>query len=81
MFDDEEELKDWETKEEDPPEQLKRKWIVESLRPKPPVICPACKQPVSADALTCLFCGAQIFEGKSGFLIHFLAWIKRFFRN
>ena len=75
MFDNDE-PKDWEIQEEIPPDKLKHKCAQEDWEGAPPVVCPVCKKTLSADVLTCLFCGAEVVQGKSGFLMKFLAWIK-----
>jgi hypothetical protein len=82
MFqDDDEEPKDWEVHEEDPPEQLKRKWIVEDMKPQAAIICPACKKPVPYDSLMCLFCGEQITSARSYLFLKFFSWVKKLFRG
>ncbi len=80
MFEDDKEPKDWEIEEEVPSKQLERKWTQEDWEGQPPVICSVCKKEVRGDSLTCIFCGAEVYQGKSGFLIKFLAWIKKIFK-
>lgn len=81
MLDDKEEMKDWEVpEEEDAPEQLKRKWIVEDMRPQRSIVCPSCKKEVSFDSLNCLFCGEPIYSARSYLFSKFFAWVKKFFR-
>ena len=79
MFDDEEEPKDWEIEEENPPEQLKRKWIVENLQPQAPITCPACKESLPYDSLSCLFCGASVQSTGSYLFQKFFGWIRKIF--
>ena len=81
MFDSEEEPKDWEIEEEKPSEKLKRKWAQEDWEGQQPVHCPSCKQSVPTDILTCIFCGAEVYAGKSGFLLKFLSFVKSIFRR
>ena len=78
MFDDEEEPKDWEIEDENPPEKLRRKWIEDDLSPKEAVDCPACKKKLPRESLTCLFCGAQVYQD-SGLLGKLLHWFKKIF--
>ena len=74
----EDEPKDWdEIKDEDAPENLKRKWVVEEHFPKKPVPCPSCRKLVPADSLTCIFCGAAVCE--SGLLGKIILWFKKLF--
>lgn len=81
MFNDEDdELKDWEMKEEVPSEKLKRKWAHEDWEGVPPIVCPSCKKEISADVLSCVFCGAQVLDRKSGFLTRFLFLFKSIFK-
>lgn len=70
------ELKDWEIREEEPPERLKKKWEKEDLSGPRFLVCPACKKEVSSENLTCIFCGALLkpAAGKGIF-----SWIKIFF--
>ena len=74
MFDDDDEPKDWEIEEEEPPEKLKRKWDWEERTERKAIPCPKCKKYVPEDSLTCLFCGAKVFRD-SGFLGKFLKWL------
>ena len=81
MFgDDEEEPKEWEIREEVPSEKLRHKWAQEDWEGAPPVVCPACQKTLQASVLTCLFCGAEVPHGKSGFLMKILAWLKGIFK-
>ena len=75
---DDKEPKDWEIEDEEPPEKLQRKWNEEELSSKETVVCPACRKRVPRENLTCIFCGARVFQD-SGFLGKILAWLKRIF--
>lgn len=71
--------KDWEeVKEEDAPERLRRKWVVEEHFRRS-VACPSCGRSTTADNLTCLFCGAYLNEA-TGLLGKLLKWFKGIFR-
>ena len=79
MFDeDEEEPKDWEIEEENPPERLQRKWDQEEMEGRRVVTCSRCQKLVPADSLTCIFCGAGVFRD-SGLLGKMVKWFKQFF--
>ena len=80
MFQSDDEPKDWEIEEEKPSEKLKHKWAQEDWEGQPPVHCPRCKESIPAATLTCIFCGAEVYAGKSGFLLNFLSAIKKMFR-
>ena len=70
---------DWEEiEEENAPENLKRKWIVEEHFQKKPIPCPSCGRPAASDSVTCLFCGAYVCED-TGFLGKLLKWLKKIF--
>ena len=78
MFDDDE-PKDWEIRDEEPPEILKQKWAKEEMFGPRTVTCPSCKKPAPIDCVVCIFCGAHInpcgeFEG-------FFSWLKRLFKG
>ena len=76
----EDDPKEWEeVPEVDPPENLKRKWVVEDHFGKKQVPCPACRKLVPADSLTCLFCDATVCQD-SGPLGRIVSWLKRIFR-
>ncbi len=71
--------KDWEAIEkENPPENLKRKWIVDEHFQKKAIACPSCGKPVTSDGMTCLFCGAYVCED-TGFLGKLLKCFKKMF--
>ena len=77
MPDDDDELKDWEIKDEVPSEKLRHKWAQEDWEGAPNVTCPVCKKSQKADVLNCIFCGAEVPQGKSGFLMKFFALLIR----
>ena len=77
MLNDEQEYE--EIPEEEAPEQLKRKWIVEGLCPQKPILCPGCAKEIPFDSLTCLFCGAAIYHEKAGLLTRMLRGFKSLF--
>lgn len=78
MFADDE-PKDWEIEDEEPPEKLKKKWEEETgLRET--VTCPSCRKQVLADSLTCIFCGSQVYQD-SGLLGRIHKWIRQFFAH
>ena len=79
MFDEEEGPKDWELKEEEPPETLKRKWEREERSGSVSVVCPSCKKDTPAGNLTCLFCSETLLR-EYGAGHRFVAWIKRWFK-
>lgn len=77
MFDAEEEPKDWEVKDEEPPESLQRKWDREAAQGPRIVLCPGCHKESSSENLPCLFCGTTLpltRDRGTGFLV----WIKKF---
>lgn len=78
MFYDDEEPKDWEIEDQDPPEQLKRKWIVEDLKPQDPIVCPSCKKTIPYDSVFCLFCGSSVYSRREYFFQKLLSWFKKF---
>ena len=80
MFDHDESPKDWEMKDEEPPEKLRKKWEKEETAIPRTVICPSCKKETSAGNLTCLFCGAEILRESCPCLC-FLSWIKQLFKK
>ena len=80
MLDNEEGPKDWEIKDEEPPESLKRKWDQEEASNPETVICSACRKETPAENLTCVFCGGAIPQG-SCLVSGFLTWIKRLFKK
>ena len=76
---DDDELPDWEVKDEEPPERLQKKWEREETEERRKIACRSCKKETPVENLTCIFCGAEIFEENS--LDRFLGWIKRLFRK
>ena len=76
---DDDELPDWEVKDEEPPERLQKKWEQEETREHRTVLCRACKKETSSGNLICVFCGVEIFEENTFDCL--LNWIKRLFRK
>jgi hypothetical protein len=72
--------KDWEIKDEEPPEALKRKWEREETTGPKAVLCRSCKKETPAENLTCIFCGAMILQ-ESCRVSCFLRWVKRLFKR
>ncbi len=58
MWQDDEEFKEWEFRDQEIPEKLQRKWQAREKAGEGTVRCPACGQHVSENALLCLFCGS-----------------------
>ncbi len=79
MFENDDELKDWEVKDEVPPKRLEDKWFKESLSFKETVACPSCKKELPRESMTCVFCGADVFYD-SGLLGNILKWFKNIFK-
>ena len=80
MFRDDEGPKDWEIKDEEPPEKLQQKWEKEEALGPRAVVCPSCKKETSTRNLTCIFCGATILQEYCVFR-GFFSWIKRLFKK
>ena len=80
MFDDDEGPKDWEIKDEEPPEHLQKKWEQEEAPGSQPVICPSCKKDNPATSLTCIFCGS-VLSREICPVSCFFPWIKRLFKK
>ncbi|HOG24207.1 MAG: hypothetical protein BWY44_01082 [Candidatus Omnitrophica bacterium ADurb.Bin292] len=78
MFQEDDEPKEWEMKEEEPPRVLKEKWARDEILGPETVMCPSCKKRVSADNMYCLYCGARVLQ-KAGFLSGLFVRIKSFF--
>lgn len=78
MIEGDEDPGDWENAEETPPGKLQDKWFREELSFKETVPCPACGKALPRETLTCLFCGAQVFQD-SGLLGKLLKWFKNLF--
>jgi len=76
----EEEPKDWEVREEEPPERLQKKWDREETAVPRMAVCPSCKKEMPAGNLACIFCGTEIFE-KISLSRCFFAWVKRLFKK
>jgi hypothetical protein len=73
------ELPEWEVKDEEPPEGLQKKWAQEEAREHRMVLCRACQKETSSGNLTCVFCGAEIFEENA--LDRLMGWIKGLFKR
>ncbi len=74
-FEDEDEPKDWEMEEEEPPERLKRKWEEEEQKELKADFCRSCHQALPGDAFQCFYCGTQVFRD-SGLLGKILKWLR-----
>jgi len=79
MFDDEE-PRDWELRDEEPPESLRRKWEREEVLGPQKVMCPSCEKETSSENLTCIFCGATLLQEYCAGRC-FLSWVKRLFKR
>ena len=77
MFDDDG-SKDWELKDEKPPQRLQEQWEREEDGGSQTIVCPSCKKETSTANLSCIFCGATIFREKCPGRC-FFAWVKRLF--
>jgi hypothetical protein len=80
MFESDEGPKDWEVKDEEPPEALKKKWERDEEPARGTVVCPVCKKETPAGGLTCIFCSAMLSQGGCP-IGCFLSWVKRLFRR
>ena len=78
MLDNDEGPKDWELKDEEPPERLQKKWDQEEAPCSQPVICPSCKKDNPATSLTCIFC-SSVLSQTSCPVRCVLKWFKRLF--
>lgn len=74
---DHEEPKDWEIKDEEPPERLQRKWAVEDNASYESALCSSCGKLTPRYNLTCIFCGTVLPQAKKP--IKFLLWLKKLF--
>ena len=79
MFEDEE-PKDWEVKDEEPPERLQKKWEKEEAIAPRNIVCPSCKKEVPPGNLKCIFCGAVTVQGNCP-LGCFWGWFKQLFKR
>lgn len=80
MTNDNDDPKDWEEmEEENPPENLRRKWIEREYFGKETVVCPSCQKHVPSECIDCIFCGKQVYFD-SGLLGKILKWFKDLFR-
>lgn len=80
MFGDDEGPKDFEIKDEEPPETLKRKWEREEAAGSSVLVCPSCKKETPRENLTCIFCGATITQVSCP-VSCFLSWVLRLFKK
>lgn len=80
MLDDDEGPKDWEVRDEEPPETLKRKWEREEAEGFKTAVCPSCKKETSTGSLTCIFCGAALSQASCPDSC-LLTWLKRLFKR
>ena len=81
MFQDEDEgPKDWEIKDEEPPERLQKKWERDEAPDAQPVVCPSCGKESPAGNHTCIFCSATIPQSCCP-VTCFLSWVKRLFKR
>lgn len=78
MFDADEGPKDWDIKDEDPPERLQKKWEREEAPGSELVVCPSCKKETPVGNLSCIFCGSALSQGSCPVSCLF-SWIKRLF--
>jgi len=80
MPSDDAEPHDWEIKDEEPPEQLQKKWEREEAAGSRTIVCPSCKKETSSENLSCIFCGSPILQESCPFRC-LLTWIKRLFKE
>ncbi|MEI7750873.1 MAG: hypothetical protein WCJ71_02180 [Candidatus Omnitrophota bacterium] len=80
MFGDDEGPKEWELKDEEPPEQLWKKWEKEETLIPRTVVCPSCKKETSSENLSCIFCGRSVSHAYCP-VEGFLSWIKRLLKG
>jgi len=72
-YEDEDEVPDWESREEEVPEPLKKKWRERELARKEQRPCQACGELVDQDGLLCLYCG-KATGAQAGFLSRLRTW-------
>jgi hypothetical protein len=63
MLDDNDEPHDWEIKDEEPPEHLRKKWDREEDSDARAIVCPSCKREIPGGNLTCIFCSGFLEQG------------------
>jgi ribosomal protein S27E len=80
MLGDDEGPKDWEIQDEEPPEQLRKKWEREESEDFKKVVCPSCEKETSSAHSTCIFCGATLVQENCP-IGCFLTWVKRLFKK
>jgi hypothetical protein len=72
------EPKDWEVRDEEPPQPLKEKWAKDGILGPKTVICPSCRERVPVDAMTCLYCGERVLR-RAGFLSGLVVFFRSLF--
>lgn len=80
MMNEDEGPRDWEMKDEEPPEQLQKKWEREEASGPKAAVCPSCKKETPGENLTCVFCSATLSQASCP-VSCFLTWIKRLFKR
>ena len=80
MFENDEGPKDWELKDEEPPDRLQKKWEQEEDSDPGRIVCPSCKKEAPAGNLTCIFCETVLPQGSCP-ISCFFSWIKRLFKK
>jgi len=74
MFDNDDEIPEWEMRDEQPPEHLEKKWNKREGEGGKSIVCRSCGKRVSADLLLCLYCGNPTGI-KPGVFGHLRSWI------
>ena len=80
MMNDDEGARDWEMKDEEPPERLQKKWEREEASDPGTVICPACRKEAPKGNWACIFCGHRLPQECCP-LTCLLTWVKRLFKK
>jgi len=80
MFDHDEGPSDWEIKDEEPPESLRKKWAREEGSASQSLVCPSCQKETPDGNLTCLFCGGMLSH-RSASTGGLFSWIQRLFKR
>jgi len=76
MFDDFDDIPDWEIRDEEPSESLQDKWSKREFHEKKVIRCPECGKFGTEDGLFCIYCGESL-KVRAGFLSH----LRDFFLN
>ena len=76
----EEDPKEWEIKDEEPPAALRKKWEREEISGPKSVLCPSCKKETPSENLTCVFCSAVILPDVCP-VSCLWNWVKRLFKK